>query len=285
MNYTSETLNEMHILIVDDVPANLFVLRKILSKSSFTISEAPNGEIALNLVNKYKPDLILLDVMMPGMDGFEICERLKANIKTDNIPIIFITALTEMEHVVKGFKVGGVDYINKPFQPEEVLSRINTHLRIQSLLKEQQRLNKKLQDQSDELIESKNQYNIIVEKSTDGVFRLDSEGKISRSNYKFFSALGYSELEIHGKPIEELINTESPSEILPQITTRRFGERATSNLRIQFCVNEKPPLWKKCKYLTMNLDSFGIWNLPNHIVLEKGVDKAFLGSISIVKKS
>jgi PAS domain S-box-containing protein len=106
-------------------------------------------------------------------------------------------------------------------------------------------LNNKLQNQNDELIESKNLYNIIVERATDGVFNLDPEGRVLRSNHKFLSALGYSEKEILEKPIKELINTESPSKILPQIATKRFSERASSNLKVQFCVNEKSSLWKE----------------------------------------
>lgn len=285
MNNNYDDLKGMSILMVDDVPENIDVLRKMLGENGFIISVATSGEIALNLVNLNKPDLILLDIMMPGIDGFETCKRLKADNKTANIPIVFITARTEIEAVVKGFKLGGVDYITKPFNQEEVLIRVKTQLKIQKLLQEQQRLNKKLQTQNDELIESKNQYNIIVEEVTDGVFCLDTEGKIVRSNYKFFSALGYSEKEILGKPIEELINTESPSEVIPQLATKRFNKRATSNLKIQFCVNEKSPLWKERKYFTMRVDSFGIWNLPNTIVMEKGMNKTFLGTICIVKQS
>ncbi len=144
MNDTSFDLKDMNILIVDDVPKNIDVLRKMLGESGFIISVAPSGETALKLVNKNKPDLILLDVMMPGISGFETCERLKADSNTAHIPILFVTARTEVEAVVEGFKVGGVDYIAKPFREEEVLARIKTQLSIKKLLLEKNKLIEKL---------------------------------------------------------------------------------------------------------------------------------------------
>ena len=108
MNNTSIDLKGMNILIVDDVPKNIDVLRNMLGESGFVISVAPNGEMALKIADKNIPDLILLDVIMPGINGFETCERLKADSKTAHIPIIFVTARTEIDAVVEGFKVGGV---------------------------------------------------------------------------------------------------------------------------------------------------------------------------------
>jgi CheY-like chemotaxis protein len=128
-------LEGMKILIVDDTPQNLDVLRKTLENKGLNISIAPNGKIALKLVSIAPPDLILLDVMMPVMDGFETCRELKKNDDWKNIPIIFITALTREEDFTKGFALGAVDYISKPFRTEEVLARVNTHLRTGKLLK------------------------------------------------------------------------------------------------------------------------------------------------------
>lgn len=167
----------MKILVVDDTPTNIDVLRHIFIDEGFEISIAMNGETALTLVEKSRPDLILLDVMMPGMDGFEICERLKANSRTRDIPVIFVTAKTEVEDIVRGFQVGSVDYITKPFKSEEVLSRVQTHLKIERLIQEKESLNKQLLRQNDELVASQNQYRIMLEKSADGVFRLNTEGK------------------------------------------------------------------------------------------------------------
>ena len=276
-------LTGMKILLVDDTPANIDVLRRILGNEGLEISVAMNGETTLTLVGKNRPDLILLDVMMPGIDGFETCERLKADPDTRNIPIIFVTAKTDLEDVVRGFKVGGVDYITKPFKREEVLSRAKTHLSIKRLIQEQELLNNKLQAQNDELIESENQYRIILEKSADGVFRLDSEGKIINSNAKFHSALGFDAKEIVGKPIMDIVNSEDPSGIYLKLATRRFGDRVTLNLKVQFRVDENSPIWQERKYYSFMLDSYGIWNLPNNKIYEKGIDKKYLGAICIVK--
>ena len=132
---TSIHLEESKILIVDDVPANLDLLRQTLESKAYNIFVAPSGELALSIVRRAVPDLILLDVVMPGMDGFETCRRLKANPTTADIPVIFLTAKGEPDSVLEGFRAGGVDYITKPFQNEEVLLRIETHLKIDRLTK------------------------------------------------------------------------------------------------------------------------------------------------------
>ncbi len=120
------------ILIVDDTPNNIRVLFDVLVQEGFEISVVKSGEIALEKLTYIQPDLILLDVMMPGMDGFETCRRIKANPENKDIPIIFMTALSETEHKVGGLKLGAVDYITKPIQVEEVLARVNIHLRLRN---------------------------------------------------------------------------------------------------------------------------------------------------------
>ena len=122
--------HESTILIVDDMPANLKVLFAYLRQLNFRVLIAEDGEDALEKVRYTQPDLILLDIMMPDMDGFETCQLLKQSTKTRDIPIIFISALDEVVDKVKGFELGAVDYISKPFQCDEVLVRINLHLEI-----------------------------------------------------------------------------------------------------------------------------------------------------------
>ncbi len=122
-----------NILIVDDLPANLQFLNSILAKRSYQVRPAINGQVALKIIKKALPDLILLDIQMPGINGYEVCEQLKADDKTHEIPVIFISALSEVFDKVKAFSVGGVDYITKPFQAEEVLARVETHLKIHHL--------------------------------------------------------------------------------------------------------------------------------------------------------
>jgi hemerythrin-like metal-binding protein len=136
------------ILIVDDEPNNLNVLRNCLTEAGFKVPVLESGETALELVDNIKPDLILLDVMMPGMDGFETCRRLKQNETTKDTPIIFISAKTDAVDKVKGLEMSAVDYIGKPFQAKEVIARVNKHLTIHNLRKQLEEKNKELESKN-----------------------------------------------------------------------------------------------------------------------------------------
>ena len=129
------------ILIVDDIPDNLKVLGELLKNNGYKVRPVPNGKMALQVAEKEKPDLILLDIMMPDMDGFEVCRRLKENEYLNDIPIIFISALNDTKNIIKAFTSGGIDYITKPFQAEEVSARVATHLKICWQKNELHRLN------------------------------------------------------------------------------------------------------------------------------------------------
>jgi len=122
------------VLIVDDVPDNLAVLHDALDESGFMVLVANHGEAALQTAIAEKPDVIILDAIMPGMDGFEVCRKLKADINTRHIPVIFMTGLTESEHVVAAFRAGGIDYVTKPIRSAEVLARINAHLQTSRMM-------------------------------------------------------------------------------------------------------------------------------------------------------
>ena len=124
---------QTNILIVDDTPANLRLLADILSKAGYLVRPARDGETAVRSAQSAPPDLILLDIVMPHLDGYDVCQQLKADERTADIPIIFISALDNVEDKVKSFTNGGVDYITKPFQSEEVLARVQTHLTIRKL--------------------------------------------------------------------------------------------------------------------------------------------------------
>jgi signal transduction histidine kinase len=139
-----EAETQATILIVDDDPTNAEILSEYLRKSAFNTVLSRNGAHALKQCVQLQPDLILLDIMMPGIDGFETCIQLKQNEATKDIPVIFTTALADMMSKIRGFEVGGVDYITKPFHPDEVLARVNAHLTI----RQQQQ---QLQDQADQL--------------------------------------------------------------------------------------------------------------------------------------
>ncbi|GAB7524794.1 sigma 54-interacting transcriptional regulator [Paraburkholderia sp. 2C] len=156
------------ILVVEDAPANLSILLELLSSHGFAVSVAEDGESALEQLDHMRPDLILLDVLMPKLDGFATCERLKTNPATREIPVIFMSGLTETVDKVKGFVLGAVDYITKPIQHDEVLARVSTHLELQRL--------------RHCLIESEARLSGIVESMMDAVVALDRAGYITFFN-------------------------------------------------------------------------------------------------------
>ncbi len=138
-------MNQKVILIVDDIPTNIEVLMEVLNEAAFEVLVALDGHGAIEQAHYAKPDIILLDVMMPGIDGFETCRRLKAHETTREIPVIFMTALSETVDKVQGFRLGAVDYITKPLQHEEVLARVNTHLTLRQLQQDLQAANQQLE--------------------------------------------------------------------------------------------------------------------------------------------
>lgn len=152
---------QANILIVDDVHTNLQVLAHTLRTAGFKVWLATDGHNALAQVAHEQPDLILLDIQMPDMDGFEVCERLQADSKTCEIPIIFMTAMSDPVDKVRGLSLGGVDYVTKPFQDQEVLARIKVHLRLRSLRAALQRE-----------IEQRKQTEVQLERANDALRRL-----------------------------------------------------------------------------------------------------------------
>ena len=157
-----------NILIVDDTPENLSVLRKLLTDRGYQVRPARNAEVALKAVQNQTPDLILLDIMMPGMDGYEVCRRLKSNAETADIPVIFISALTEAEGILEAFRAGGVDYITKPFRPEEVLARVQTHLALQNAIEEKEAAHTMLQ--------------AIMDSIDNGIITVDADRRVLNAN-------------------------------------------------------------------------------------------------------
>ena len=142
------------IAVVDDTPANLHLLSQLLEEAGYDVRLFPRGHLALEGINYSLPDLILLDIQMPGINGYQVCEQLKANELTRNIPVIFISALHETFDKVKAFRLGGVDYISKPFQSEEVLARVATHLELYQMKRNLEATN---QIQSQQIIEQNRQ--------------------------------------------------------------------------------------------------------------------------------
>lgn len=215
MNRTLSTARPL-LLMVDDVPSNIHVLAQSL-QADFDIMIATDGPSALALIHKERPDLILLDVMMPGMDGYEVCKQLQRDSATSHIPIIFVTAKSEVTAEEYGFKLGAVDYITKPFTVSLVRARVNTHLKLKSLIRQleeaNQRLHYKLRllekqhtqmlnysTELEEVRERQKLFSQVFESTNDGVMITDPKGNIIAVNAAFTRFSGYSEEEVLGQP-------------------------------------------------------------------------------------
>jgi two-component system, sensor histidine kinase and response regulator len=174
MGNTIHTLDpsDQEILIVDDATENIDVLAATLSRYKRII--ATNGEKALNIAfGQKKPDLILLDIEMPGIDGYEVCRQLKANKETRLIPVIFLTSRTERRDIIKGFEAGAQDYVGKPFDIEELISRVNTHLELKQVREKLEILNTSLEEKVEIRTRELNEANINLEKAMKNLEVLD----------------------------------------------------------------------------------------------------------------
>lgn len=196
------------ILIVDDNRTNLQVLSEALSVAHFDVAIATSGEFALQQVNWITPDLIILDVMMPGINGFETCEQLKVNPRTQNIPVIFMTALTETVNKVRGLELGAVDYITKPFQQEEVIARVQTQLKLHQL---NQHLEAELQNRriiEAELSASRSELLGLFAAIQDVIIVFDRNGRYLRVAPSSVPLLYRPSEQILGKTIHEILPLE-----------------------------------------------------------------------------
>jgi adenylate cyclase len=179
------------ILIVDDTPNNLRLLSNLLTEKGYQIRAAINGRMALTAIQAAQPELILLDICMPEMDGFEVCKTLKANPQTCEIPIIFISALDEVFDKVKAFEIGGVDYITKPFHVAEVLVRVKIHLSLRRLQQQQQQQNLQLQQEIYERKQAEEKYRSVLENAIEGFFQTSADGRYLAANPALAKMYGY----------------------------------------------------------------------------------------------
>jgi PAS domain S-box-containing protein len=211
----SESSQKQTILAVDDKLENLKVLIKNLQDGGFELMVAQSGEEALKRVERIIPDIILLDVLMPGIDGFETCHRLKQKKATQDIPVIFMTALTDTVDKVKGFKAGAVDYLTKPLQHEEVLARVKAHLSIRKFQQQLQKQNILLQQknallkkQKRELRDSEARFRGLSDATFEGIL-IHDEGRIIDGNQVLEKIFGYRRAEVEGKNFLEFLTPGS----------------------------------------------------------------------------
>ncbi len=181
------------ILLVDDNPTNLEVLYKTLESKDYRLLVAKDGAAALDIIRNVHPTLVLLDVMMPEMDGFEVCKIIKADPDTADVAVVFLSALGDIESKVKGFQAGGVDYVSKPFQADEVVMRVATHVKVKRLERELSRKNQLLESEIDRILNS----------ISEGIYGLALDGSINYANPAALNFCGWLEKEVLGKNIFE----------------------------------------------------------------------------------
>ncbi|MFZ1027992.1 MAG: response regulator [Limnoraphis robusta] len=243
-----ESITQELILIVDDNPTNIKVLSDFLRNYGYKILIAKDGESCLKRLEKITPDLILLDVMMPGIDGFETCRQIKASKATQSIPVILMTALTDTVDKLKGFSLGAADYITKPLQYEEAIARINVHIKQRSLVSRLERENQLLYEknlQCQEEIRCQTWLESALRLSEDKfskAFHLNpypitistlQEGRYLEANQRFCCSTGYYYDEIIGKTATELkiwVNPEERETLINQLQS----QRSLSNYKFQY---------------------------------------------------
>ncbi|MEG3873962.1 MULTISPECIES: PAS domain-containing protein [unclassified Microcoleus] len=241
------TVLQENILMVDDHPESLRLLSQLLSKRGYKVRPTRDGKLALNFAMSSPPDLILLDIMMPGMDGYQVCEKLKACPQTKHIPVIFISSLNEVFDKVKAFSVGGADYISKPFQTEEVVSRIENQLLLSRLYKQILAQNARLQAEIEErkrieaeLRDSQRWLSAVIKTHPNLLYVSDLiEQRTLYINREIYSDIGYSFEEIQQMAGGFLPNLIHPDDLpgfsqhLSRIEAAKDGESFECEYRIQ----------------------------------------------------
>lgn len=224
--YMHRDLSEQHtkgeVLIVEDTPASLKLLSDLLTEAGYYVRQAPNGELALWTAQSRPPELILLDVRMPGIDGFEVCRRLKDNPDLNQVPVIFLSAQHDTDDKVRGFALGAVDFIAKPFQAEEILARTDAHVRLgraqKALAEERALLEERVAERTAELAKEIEQRRAneeflrlasqVFEATQDAIVVADREGRIVATNPAFTQISGYTSKEVLGQNANLLLAKE-----------------------------------------------------------------------------
>ncbi|MCX5827809.1 MAG: PAS domain S-box protein [Deltaproteobacteria bacterium] len=260
-NQGDNDAREPTILIIDDDPNNLAMMTSFLEDRNFSILVAEDSESGLKRAHYARPDLILLDILLPQIDGYETCRRLKAMESTKEIPVIFMTALAETEHKIKGFAAGAVDYITKPFQREEVLARVGVHLRIRELTnrlrEEKELLERRVEERTaalgranKALCESEKKYRTLIETTRDLVFIVDRRGMFTYANPRLEVLTGYSTHELTGRPFTDTLASESREAAVEQF---RRGIRGEVTLPYEVEIIHKTGAKTPVEFLTTTL--------------------------------
>jgi len=254
------------ILIIDDDHDNLDIVSEYLEACHYSILVAEDGESGLKRAEYARPDLILLDIMMPGIDGYETCRRLKEMERTREIPVIFMTALADTEHMVRGFEAGAVDYVTRPVQREELVARVGVHLRMRELTTRLREANESLEQRIQErtaelrdnneklalelaerkraeeaLSESEAKYRRIVDTAAEGIWMLGPDTMTTFVNARMAEILGYAGAEMIGRPVTDFMFEEDAHDHLVKMENRRRG--LSENYERRFRRKDGEAIW------------------------------------------
>jgi PAS domain S-box-containing protein len=243
----SLTISASDILVVDDTTDSLRLLSNILTDVGYRVRPADRPHLALQSALAHPPDLILLDVRMPEMDGFELCRRLKQNESTREIPVIFVSALRETEDKVQGFEAGGVDFVSKPFQEAEVLARVNTHLQLRYM---QLHLEDLVDERTAELIranqelrESQDRFRATFEQAAVGIAHVAIDGHFLRLNQKFCEITGYSHDQMLERTFQDITHPDDLETDLDHLIRLLAGETETYTIEKRYLRMDGEIVW------------------------------------------
>lgn len=237
-------MSSQPILIVDDTPINLQVLSALLTDAGFEVAIAQTGEMALEILDLIEPQMLILDVMMPGMDGYETCRCLKENPRTAHIPVIFMSALSEGFNKVKAFELGAVDYITKPIDTCETLARVRHHLELQMAQSALATLNRELEErveqrtaaliqEAEQRYQASAQFRSIFSQAPIGMAVTDSQGKFVDVNQSLCDALGHSSSELLEMGWQDCIHPDEQQ--LAMLSLRQLAEGLIENFKAEIC--------------------------------------------------
>jgi signal transduction histidine kinase len=283
---TEPLLKPMYILLVDDNPNNLKVLSESIQRCGWKALMATDGESAIEQVEYTAPDLILLDIMMPGVDGFETCRRLKANPITRNIPVIFMTALTDAVDKVKGLEIGAVDYITKPFQQEEVIARLNLHLKISHLTRT---LEQRVEERTAELTQSlqqlqQTQMQLIQSEKMSTLGQLVAGIGHEINNPIGFISGNCSHIEEYVKDLLRLVNLQQQKQAQPDPEIQKL----VAEIDLEYLVEDLPKILgsinqgiDRLKDISLSLRTFARSDISSKVEFQ--IDEGINSTLMLLK--
>ena len=269
------------VLIIDDTPENLTLLAEMLKQEGYKVRSATKGSTALRGAQAVPPDVILLDVNMPEMNGYEVCQQLKHSDRTRDIPVIFISALGDVIDKVKAFQVGGVDYITKPFQLAEVQARINTHLTLCRLQQQLQTQNQQLQAEIRDRQQAEAKFAKVFRTSPHPIaITTRTEGRFVDVNPAFLQLTGYTQTEVVGHTLNDLqLGISANSDRAPSLQSATIGSLYNQECELQTKSGER-------RIVLLSLEDIELEGIPctlnlvNDITQRKRLENEFISVVS-----